>query len=384
MDERPDRFEDPELPDRLRSWFDHEVQQANVDLHRSTLRAVHSRSIRSRTVGGSLTLLAVIAILITAGTSRLPFISPGGEPSHQPSVGVSDTAPPTIVPTNPLPGPTAVTAVVGTRYADGIPSILDGAPVLRPSAVGTSAPGDDSSFLLGGWAFDFGAITIACPAMVGAPAPYGPRCGTPFLAEAPTYGDSQHVQVDRWTSAIPPGPVVLRVHRHDQRSETCAPEARDRCESMAVIEAAVWTGDDVTAAAPISAVQAVNRLASADPSFGSADLSTLGAQLTDLRYNCITPFPTLAWLVAGSGIETLLVFPSVAGREAVDQDFTASGWVGRTRDGAIRCSFTTDAVFSNTWVSGENVMVAIQTDSRGPTSPQAALIEAVRAALHAP
>lgn len=384
MDERPDRFEDPDLPDRLRSWFDHEVQQANVDLHRSTLRAVHSRSLRSRTVGGSLTLLAVIAILITAGSSRIPFISPGGEPSDHPPVGAFDTAPPTIVPTNQPPGPTAVSAVVGTRYADGIPSILDGAPVLRPSAVGTSAPGDDSSFLLGGWAFDFGAITIACPAIVGAPATYGPRCGTPFLAEAPTYGDSERVQVDGWTSAIPPGPVVLRVHRHDQRSETCAPEARDGCESMAVIEAAVWTGDDVTAAAPISAVQAVNRLTSADPSFGNADLSTLRTQLTELRYNCIPPFPTLAWWVAGSGIATLLVFPSVAAREAVDQDFTASGWVGRTRDGAITCSVTTDGVFSNTWVSGENVMVAILIEPRGPTSVQAALIEAVRAALNAP
>ena len=140
----------------------------------------------------------------------------------------------------------------------------------------------------------------------------------------------------------------------------------------------------LTAAVPITEIQAVNRLISADPSFGNADLSALGAELTELRYNCIAPFPTLAWWVAGSGIDTLLVFPSVAAREAVDQDFTASGWVGRTRDGAIICNSNTDATFSNTWVSAENVMVAIQTDSRGPTPPQAALIEAVRAALNGP
>ena len=384
MDERPDRFEDPDLPDRLRSWFASEVQQANVDLHRSTLRAVRTRSVRSRAVVGPASAVAIIAILIAAGASRLPLLSPGGEPSDYPSVGVSDTAPPTIVPTNPPPSPTAVTGVVGTRFADGIPSILDGAPVLRPGAVGTAAPSDDSSFLLGGWAFDFGAIVSACAPIVGPPPPYGLLCGTPFLAETPTYGDEHRVQVDRWTSAIPPGPVVLRVHRHDQRSETCAPAARDACESMAVLEAAVWTGDAVTSAAPITAIQAVNRLISADPSFGNADLSALGAELTELRYNCIAPFPTLAWWVAGSGIDTLLVFPSVAAREAVDQDFTASGWVGRTPDGAIICNSNTDATFSNTWVSAENVMVAIQTDSRGPTPPQAALIEAVRAALNGP
>ncbi len=382
MDERPERFEDRELPDRLGSWFASEVQQANVDLHRSTLRAIRTRTIRSRTVVGPASAVAIIVILIAAGASRLPLISPGGGTSQDPSVGVSDAAPSTILPTNPPPSPTPAAAVVGARYADGIPSMLDGVPVLRPGSVGASAPDDDSSFLLGGWAFDFGAITIACPAIVGAPAPYGPSCGTPFLTETPTYGDSERVQVDRWTSGIPAGPVVLRVHRHDQRAETCAFEARDGCESMAIIEAAAWTGDDVTAALPITAIQAVNRLVSADPSFASADLSIV--QVLPLRFNCIAPFPTLAWLVAGSGIETLLVFPSVAAREAVDQDFTASGWVGRTSDGAIICNMNTDATFSNTWVSAENVMVAIQTDSRGPTPPQAALIEAVRAALNSP
>lgn len=386
MDEHPDPFEDPKLPDRLRTWFEAEVQQANVDLHRSTLRAVRPRTIQSRAVVGPASAVAIIVILIAAGASQLPLLSPGGEPSDHPSVGVSDTAPPTIVPTNPPPSPTAGTATVGARYADGIPSILDGQSVLRPSSIGTTAPGDDSSFLVGGWSFDFGAITIACALIVAPPAPYGPRCGTPFLAETPIYGDEHRVQVDRSTSAIPPGPVVLRVHRHDQRSETCAPAARDACESMAVLEAAVWTGDDVTAAAPITAIQAVNRLVSADPSFGNADLSTAEAS-TEVNYplpslTCVAPYPKLAWAVAGSEIDSLLVFPSVAARKAVDQDFRSSGFVGTSSDGTSKCVAIFDARFSHTWVSGENVMVAIQTDVNGPTSAQATLIKAVRAALN--
>lgn len=255
MDERPDPFEDPDLPDRLRSWFDREVLEADVDLRRSTLRAVQPQRLRSRMIGGSLTLLAVIAIVIAAGTSRLPLFSPGVGPSHDPSLGVSDTAPPTIVPTDPPPDPTVVTGAVGARYADGIPSMLDDALVLRPSSIGTSAPGDASSILIGGWSFDFGAIVSACAPIVGALAPYGPRCGTPFLAETPNYGDEHRVLLDRWTRTIPAGPVVLRVHRHDQRAETCLPEARDACESMAVIETVVWTGDDATIAVPITAIR---------------------------------------------------------------------------------------------------------------------------------
>ena len=384
MDERPDPFEDPDLPDRLRSWFDREVLEADVDLRRSTLRAVQPQRLRSRMIGGSLTLLAVIAIVIAAGTSRLPLFSPGVGPSHDPSLGVSDTARPTIVPTDPPPDPTAVTGVVGARYADGIPSMLDGEPVLRPSSIGTSAPEDDSSFLIGGWSFDFGAIVIACNVMLVVPPPYGPRCGTPFLAETPTYGDEHRVQIDRWTSTIPAGPVVLRVHRHDRRAETCAREARIACESMAVIEAVVWTGDDVTNAVPITAIQAVNRLVSADPSFGSADLSTLGARGPEPFRTCVAPYPLLTWTVAGSKIDTLLVFPSVDARDAVDQDFRASGFVGTSAEGASSCVAIFDAAFSHTWVSGENVMVAIQTNFDGPTPAQASLIKAVRAALNGP
>ena len=388
MDERPDPFEDPDLPDRLRSWFDREVLEADVDLRRSTLRAVQPQRLRSRMIGGSLTLLAVIAIVIAAGTSRLPLFSPGVGPSHDPSLGVSDTAPPTIVPTDPPPDPTVVTGAVGARYADGIPSMLDDALVLRPSSIGTSAPGDASSILIGGWSFDFGAIVSACAPIVGALAPYGPRCGTPFLAETPNYGDEHRVLLDRWTRTIPAGPVVLRVHRHDQRAETCLPEARDACESMAVIETVVWTGDDATIAVPITAIQAVNRLISADPSFASAGLSTLEG-VADVTYPvpiqpCVAPFPPLTWTVSGSKIDTLLVFPSVAAREAVDQDFRASGFVGTSSEGAVSCVAIFDAAFSHTWVSGENVMVAIQTGIDGATPAEASFIKAVRAALNGP
>ena len=388
MDDHENGVDDPRLNDRLKSWFDAEVHEARVDLHRSTLRAVRGPAMRSRMIGGSLTLLALIAIVIAAGTSRLPLISPGNGPSPDPSVGNSDTAPPTIVQTNPPPSPPAATAIVGARYADGIPSRLDGAPVLRPTSIAASAPGDDSSFLIGGWSFDFGAIVIACSLMVVVPPPYGPRCGTQFLAETPTYGGEVLVLLDRWTSAIPAGPVVLRVHRHDRRAETCTPEARNACESMAVIEAAVWTGDDVTAALPITAIQAVNRLVGADPAFASADLSTIGG-VSEVTHPvpiklCVAPYPLLTWTVSGSKIDTLLVFPSVAAREAVDQDFRASGFVGTSSEGAVSCVAIFDAAFSHTWVSGENVMVAIQTNIDGPTPAQAALIKAVRAALNGP
>lgn len=383
MDERPNRFEDPDLPDRLRSWFASEVQQANVDLHRSTLRAVRTRSVRSRAVVGPASAVAIIAILIAAGASRLPLLTPGSEASQPPSPTIAGPTP-SIAPTSHGPSPTPVAGNVGARYADGIPSMLDGESVLRPISVSRSAPGDDSSFLLGGWVSDFSLITIACPLIGRGPPEFGPRCGTPYVAETPTPTDANRILLSQWTAKIPAGPVVLRVHRHDRRSETCSPEARDGCESMAVIEAVAWTSDDVTAALPITAIHAVNRLVSADPSFANADLSTFGARGPEPFRSCVAPHPNLAWAVAGSEIDSLLVFPSTAAREAVDQDFNASGFVGTSSEGASSCVAIFDAAFSHTWVSGENVMVAVQTNVDGPTPLQAALIKAVREAFNGP
>lgn len=347
---------------------------------------------------GPVTAVAVVAMLIAAGASRLPLLTPGSQPTDSAFPAVSGVVPPTVGP--PTVGPstpaatgTAAIGLVGARYADGVPSLIDGEAVLRPTSVERRAPTDASTFLLGGWSFAFGR-TYACPAIFGSPAPFGPRCGTPFVADTPTWADESRVRLDGWTTNLPAGPIVLRVHRHDPLAATCSTDLRGACEGMAVIEGVVWAGDEVTAAAPLSVVQTMDRLVSANTGLARGTFTAVGrlwlerqsagpTMGPDPMASCIPPFPTLSWSVAQSGIVYVLVFPSIAAREALDQDFTASGWRGTAADGSS-CFLIADSLFSHEWVAGQNVMVAVQTGVPGATAAEATRIESVRRVIGAP
>jgi hypothetical protein len=285
--------------------------------------------------------------------------------------------------------------VIEGRYADGIPQTIDSEAVLRPSNIDELGPGDDRSFLLGGWSFDFLGFVYACPIMIGSPPPLGPVCGNQFLAETPVaFGEGARVLLDGWTPDIPAGPVVLRVHVNDPLATRCAPAMREACAAMAVIEAVVWTGDHVTAAAPLTPIEAMSRLAGADPDLTQATITPIGRPSPDVlaqptnapdatgitrggpTASCEPPFPPMTWSVVGSSISLVLVFPSMAGREAVQSKFHASGF-----EGIGGCWIITDSYFNHEWVAVQNVMVAALMNADGPTAAQAKLVQDVREAL---
>ena len=394
-DRRPEPSGDP-LPDRLAGWFDREVSRAAADLRAAPLGSVRTAAWTGRASSyAPLAAAAVVVIAVVAGLTQLPGVGPGVQPkgSSSPEATLGGTTSSTAV----TPGATPPAVSVDSRYPDGIPSSLGGRYVARASNV-DSEPDGDGSFLLGGWVFDFSRIVYACVVQLEPAPSFGPVCGTPFLTQNPIMDEQPRVMLDGWTSAIPAGPVVLQVHRHDPRAVTCSPDRRDACENMAVIEGVVWAGDSTTATAPREPTDTFMRLIEADPSLPQATVANVpnrskleatpsgqpprSAPLDVLR-TCLAPYPSQAWVVDGASIELVLVFPSTAARESVDQNFLASGFIGTTAEGN-GCQVMTDSFFSRRWISVDNVMVAVRVNASGATAAQSALVDAVRQALTRP
>ena len=384
----------------LEAWFQGEVRQAAADLRRASLRPARARVVPARGVPGSAIAGLLVVILVLAGISRLPaFSGPAAEPTGE---GASPTASPMESsatppePTESSPSTSAPPVSIGDRFDDGIPATIDGERVVRTGSLEQLGPGDDRSFLLGGWVFDFRDITPSCALRID-PVAFGPRCMSPYLSDLPTRIPS--VFIERWPYLIGGGPVVLRVHRHDAEAATCTPARRQACELTAVVEDVLWNGDDVTAAAPFSAIAAFDRLKGADPNFGTAALTPvphlpdghtspqpsprLGG-LGGLLQPCGPPFPQLGWIIVGSGVSYVLVFPTSAARDREDENFLASGWRGRSPDGLTLCQTITDAAFNHEWIAVENVLVAVQVDVDGATPEQAKLVSDVRESLESP
>lgn len=147
-------------------------------------------------------------------------------------------------------GPSAVPYPSGALYADGIPSTLDGQPVLRPTqaAAQAAASTDASTFLVGGWVTGWFPFPYSsCPQPTGSEADQvldqGP-CGV-YLAESPVVDQTGplklHFQVglsdDRYS-----GPVIVRVHTHDPLAINCTAANQDACAHAVVVDTLLWDG----------------------------------------------------------------------------------------------------------------------------------------------
>ena len=259
-------------------------------------------------------------------------------------------------------------SVVNSRYPDGIPSSFDGRHVARPSTIDRE-PATDQSFLLGGWSL--GSLAYACPNEIGTPPPFGPRCGTPFLAENPLMDEQQRVMLDG--PGLAAGPILVQVHRHDPRAADCDPVQQAACNAIAVIEKVVWSGDAETATGPWTPTDTFTRLAGADPNLFQAMVKRVSAVVQrpsgpagrPTGPACVPPYPTEAWSMSGAAVSMVLVFAATAAREAVDQNFLASEFIGITSTGGT-CETITDGLFATTWVAVDNVMVGVQMDPDGP------------------
>jgi hypothetical protein len=277
---------------------------------------------------------------------------------------------------------------IARRFGDGIPELIDGMQVFRPSSVDHFALDYDRPFLLGGWSRDFSHIIPSCALQVGTPPPFGVRCGNPFLSEDPLGGQVAPVFLVGWTPDIGAGPVVVRVHRHDPMAATCEPARRGTCDAMAVIEDVVWTGDEMTATAPLVPIDVFARLAAIDPDLSRAILTPIGqvppisisvptfAPPSGVTWSglprCDSPIPMMTWFIAGSRVSYVVVFPSNRQREAAEPSLQAS---------RFGCFVILDALHAREWVAVDNVMIAVNVDHEGPTPAQAAFVEEVREAL---
>jgi hypothetical protein len=384
-DRRPD-LDETHLSDELATWFATEVRQAELDLRRSPLRPARARRGPARGIAAPAAGAILVVILVVAGISRLPsFRGPATEPTGSAGPSSSVTASEPVASATPAP-----TGVIEGRYGDGIPMDIDGEPVLRIPSLDDLAPADDTPFLLGAWTVDWNGVTMSCLPVPGTPPPFGPpRCNARWLTDGPAnHGDA--IGLDSWP-AMPAGPVVVRIHRHDGRAELCDGTYRGGCEALGVIEEVVWTGDEVTAAAPIGPVDAILWLQGAlQGSLGEISIPRwrqqprVDTQPSAAPEDCLPPYPTLSWLIWEEApldpIHTILVFPTVAARERVDQDLHASGFSGKTESGQL-CRVLTDGFFQDEWIAVENVIVGVSY-SDGASNPALPLLRmTIREAL---
>jgi hypothetical protein len=364
MTDRGPDLDETRISDELATWFAGEVRQAELDLRRAPLRPARARRGPARGIAAPAAGAILVVVLVIAGITRLPSLAgPATEPTGSaiPSSSVAASEPAATA----TPAPTGV---IEDRYGDGIPMTIDGERVLRIPTLDDVAPADDSPFLLGAWTIDWNGVTMSCLPVPGTPPPFGPtRCNSRWLTEGPAnHGDS--IGLESWPT-IPAGPVVVRIHRHDERAELCEGTYREGCETLAVIEAVVWTGDEATAAAPIGPVDAILRLQGAlQGSLGELSIPRwrqqprIDTQPSAAPEDCLPPYPTLSWLIWHEApldpIHTILVFPNVAARERVDQDLHTSGLSGKTASGQL-CRVLTDGPSETDWIAVANVMVGV-------------------------
>lgn len=142
------------------------------------------------------------------------------------------------------------------RYEDGIPRVWDGQPVLRGQAAidRADASTDDSPFLIAVWAGLDQARS--CPGV------NEEEVGLTYCNTLKNAGDQPgmpseiagRMRMD--LNAYAPGPLILRVHTHDETLMHCSASNAVYCEHGMVLEAVLWRGDAMTAPRPTSVEQA--------------------------------------------------------------------------------------------------------------------------------
>jgi len=140
-------------------------------------------------------------------------------------------------------------ASIGTSYADGIPSVVDGQPVLRPAAAlaHAAAATDATTFLLGGW--ERPPAPLACIAQAQSALVLS-GCDRPSLAETSGTEFDQRLGIAGTSqvllAALPDNlqlqsyaPVVVVVHVHDARCTA----GDTRCLAAFVVDRLAWSDD---------------------------------------------------------------------------------------------------------------------------------------------
>ena len=177
--------------------------------------------------------LAVALLGLTLAGCTLPEGTPSPTPSSSPTAAA--VASPSS-PADPV-------------YADGIPSVVDGQPVLRPAAAlaHAAAATDATPFLLGGW--ERPPAPLACTAQARSALVLS-GCDRPSLAEASGTEFDQRFGITGTEEVLlaalpdnlqlqPYAPVVVVVHVHDARCGA----GDTRCLVAFVVDRLAWSDD---------------------------------------------------------------------------------------------------------------------------------------------
>jgi hypothetical protein len=154
------------------------------------------------------------------------------------------------------------------------------------------------------------------------------------------------------------GPSIVRVHTHDPLAAQCSAATRGSCEATLVVDDVLWTGDALTAASPVSVMEAVNSL---DALPVQERLPIPGGSLVIERHvfptvrqqPCPPPWPTEVFDLHGDPrFGLLVVFPDVAARTAAQPLLDSAGSECPTDPRVIRPA-------PRVWVADANVLVLV-------------------------
>jgi hypothetical protein len=255
------------------------------------------------------------------------------------------------------------------RYDDGIPRTWQGQPVLRGQAAldFAKADTDTTPFLVAFWT-DYPDLMNCnaqpqfdndCEGM----GDIGDEPGVPFG----TLGAALHM-LPTHIGTVTPGPMIVRAHTHDPKALACTTDRLASCAAVMVIDEILWTGDQATAAHPITVSQVV-------AAFGGVTGLTFPSNMFvgDLPGAPQVFFPGPGpWFEGAAAVfpsaETLAAaFPDVAAHGESDSFPVNSILDGLTGGGSDPNRGPGVFTFKYHWLARGNVLVGIRYDaSLGP------------------
>ena len=287
------------------------------------------------------------------------------------------------------------------RYEDGIPAKWQGQPVLRWVDAVTKARGmtDDTPFFLGVWMYTYPPGTVVhCP-KGSEPDPSWPQSWIdyshcPFVFIRPQKGsdsiDGSNAVTFHFMAGVDQlrtGPAILRVHVHDPRASLCGNQ-KAVCDSMLVVESAVWTGDSATAPRPLTLADVQAAVATVDqhpdriipPNGDLLSDDVLGLSGARDEYSFPNSGPFAMQLMGVSVMDS----PSDAKKALPHSATGANGVLQLSADWSLETypDVSGDTSFSVRWLIVENVAIRLRL-MPNPSTADDAFARQLEAALRA-
>ena len=211
------------------------------------VRARGQRRSFSLPLGAGTSLGAVL--LVAASLLAVYFAGPLGSTSQSPGTSLLPVSSPTTSPT-----PSFTSATPPPTSSAGVPSEVDGQPVLSTDELAREvASGNAASLLVAGTILNTGDAYCAVLQGETPPPALAPCFAGYVLWGIGGSGASISMSgIDFQGSVTPFELVVVRVHAYDSRANECPESYRLECQQQVVIDELVWHAASATSAPPAS------------------------------------------------------------------------------------------------------------------------------------